>query len=165
MRSIISLALILFSSSALAQTPGLNTVPFFGSTAMKNHKHGCTEAESKQFGCTHYKNHNSYSNWIRPGSITAVTPMGQSCCNGSNEAGDGKGDCDIVRTYVDENDDTLHYVYYRDKRIDLPNSLRVREADNVTNKQSPDGQSHACIAEWIIGMPVVLCWVKGDGMK
>jgi hypothetical protein len=148
------LIILLLPTYSLAQNqygPHLNTVPFFGSTAKANEKHGYT----------HYKNHNSYSSWIQPGSITPSNPTGSSCCNGANEAADGLGDCDITRIYREEGTE-LPYIMYDDKKLYLPPERRVREADNVTFKKSPDGNGHACISEFWKGKPVVLCWVDGD---
>lgn len=147
MRVVLLVLLFLFSTSISAQPagPGLNTVDKFGSTAREN----------KKFGYTHHENHHNYMSWIRPGSVTAETPKGTSCC--------GNKDCDIVRTFFDQ-DTQEHYIMYDGKGLILSKEFRVREADN-TYKKSPDGNSHACIAEWQLGKPVVLCWVPGDTLN
>ena len=139
---------LLLPISVIAQVstgPGLNTVDKFGSTAREN----------KKFGYSHYKNHHDYMKWLRPGSVTTDTPDGSSCC--------GEKDCDIVRTFL--NPDTQEtYIIYDGYELVLPEEFRVRNKDNTYTK-SPDGNSHACIAEWQLGNPVVLCWVLGDGFN
>lgn len=144
MKYLLILTIFLIAMPALAQQagPGLNTVDKFGSTARENLKHGYT----------HHQNHHNYMKWIRPGSQTFSNPHGQSCC--------GNKDCDIVRTYFDQ-DTQETYIMYDGYKLLLPEPQRVREVDS-SYKKSPDGNSHACIAEWELGNPVVLCWVAGD---
>ena len=137
--------LICFPLAAQPAGPGLNTVDKFGSTAREN----------KKFGYTHHENHHNYMSWIKPGSITSINPNGMSCC--------GNKDCDIVRTFFDQ-DTQEHYIMYDGKELILSKEFRVRELDG-TYKKSPDGNSHACIAEWQLGSPVVLCWVLGDSLN
>ena len=147
MKVILLLLLLLYPISVVAQpvAPGLNTVDKFGSTARENEKHGYT----------HHKNHHNYMSWIKPGSVTSELPSGMSCC--------GNKDCDIVRTFFDQ-DLQITYILYDGERLDLPEKFRVREKDN-SYKKSPDGNAHVCIAEWTLNNPIVLCWVPGDTLN
>lgn len=112
-------------------------------------KFGETYKRNKH-GDTHYRNHNSYKEWLTPDT-------GLSCCNDY--------DCDITRIYHEFDFTTqkdVYYLYFSGQKLILPESKRLREA-NGTYKKSPDMNSHACILENDLG-PDIRCWVLGDNL-